>query len=183
MKMKYLVLHHTAVHSTTSQLNGVNNYHKDKWNMKSTLGWYVGYNYFIDISGKATNTRDVGEETMAQVGHNFDSISVCLAGNFNEEVPSEAQNRSLRALIKIIKELHPEIILKLHRDVQYNRTCPGKLLTLEYLRSVTMKEPFQPDTHDKKKKEAIIAELAKSITLLQKLVAQLQRLLWRRLQD
>lgn len=175
--MDKFAIHHSAVQSTTSQLNGVNNYHRGKWNMKSTLGWYVGYNYFIDVSGKVTNTRAVGEETMAQVGHNFNTISICLAGDFNKHLPNKRQIESLQKIIRNHPEI-PESLVLLHRDVQSNRTCPGMLFTHEYLDVVVLQLPVEADDEDKEKKEKLEAELKKSVALLTKLVEQLKKLLW-----
>jgi hypothetical protein len=175
--MKYIVIHHSAFQSKANQLQGINNYHKAKWNMKSTLGWYVGYNYLIDVDGKTINTRAIGEETMAQVGHNLDSISICLAGDFNRNLPSKAQKRSLRTLMAILEKQYPEAEPKLHRDVQANRTCPGRLFTTDYLDVIIRGLFVEADDEDKAKKKAIENELRKSITLLRALVRKLQDLL------
>lgn len=175
--MKFIVIHHSAVHSSKPQLDAINNYHRKKWNMISRLGWYVGYNFVIDVDGAVTNTREIGEETMAQVGHNFDAISIGVVGDFNGHMPSEAQKRSLSDLIARLKKSHKGIKLKLHREMQAHRTCPGKLFTREYLETAVLGNGAKPDEEDEKKQAAIRAELAAQISLLQKLVKQLQELL------
>lgn len=161
--MEQIALHHTAVSRSRQkyQLRAVNRYHRQKWNMKSVLGWYVGYNYFIDVDGTTTYTRKIGEETMAQKGHNFDTISICLAGNFSEEYPLSKQNSSLRVLIKEIKQRYPQIKTMTHRVLQSNRICPGTLFTDEYMQSI-LREP----TPEEKEKQEKIEEMQSVIDIL-----------------
>lgn len=131
--MKYLCIHHTAVVNNGSpQLYAVNRYHREKWNMLSRLGWYVGYTYFIDVDGTVTQTRAWTEETAANKGHNCDvpercdTISVCLADNYNESVSvAFRQLLPLERLIKDIRKHYPNIKVVGHRDLQEGRTCPG----------------------------------------------------------
>lgn len=160
--MEQIALHHTSVSRSRQkyQLRAVNRYHKQKWDMKSALGWYVGYNYFIDVDGTTTYTRKIGEETMAQRGHNFDTISICLAGNFSEEYPLSKQNSSLRALMKEIKETYPSIKTTTHRALG-DTNCPGTLFTDEYMKSI-LREP----TPQEKEKQEKIEEMQSTIDIL-----------------
>lgn len=82
----------------------IENAHKSRWpDFKSQLnGSYIGYNAIIWPDGTLTQYRLVGEETAAVIGHNKDTLSVCLAGNFNRkpdgqlvDTPTEAQIRKL----------------------------------------------------------------------------------------
>ena len=127
-KIKYICIHHSAVskYDIKKQFNAVNRYHKQKWEMKSTLGYYVGYNYFIEPDGTTTQARAIGEETMAVIGHNHDSIHICLAGDFNDDCLS-MYSKQAKSLVKLIKELQSKYLvpIKLHRELQKNRTCPG----------------------------------------------------------
>ena len=52
---------------------------------KSTLGYHVGYNFVISPDGMVIQCRAIGEETCAQKGHNFDTISICILGNFTKQ--------------------------------------------------------------------------------------------------
>lgn len=157
--MKYIAIHHTAVSAVSNQLAAVDRYHKGKWGMRSSLGWYVGYNFFCDVDGKITNTRAVGEETIAQVGHNCDvpsrcdTISFCFAGDFNTHLPNEKQLTAFQEWRKDYTDL--QVIG--HRDLQKSRTCPGALMTREYMRTTLMGQVPQPDPDDAEK--AKIAQL------------------------
>lgn len=167
--VNYISVHHTAVKDTgADQTWAVNQYHKDKWNFKSTLGYYGGYNYFMNSKGKITQFRADGEETAAQVGHNHDTISICLQGDFNVHMPSEAQNASLRGFLAQMREKYPNAEIKLHRELQTNRTCPGALFTREYLNSL-----LEGETEDERKAK----EIKRLMGIVARLRATIERLL------
>lgn len=163
MNKKYLAIHHTAVkNKNNSQLLAVDRFHKQKWNMKSSLGYYVGYNDFIDLNAVLAHTRAYSEETMAVVGHNCDieatcdTISVCLAGDFNQELPNDKQIIALKIYIAKIKTDYPNIEITFHRNLQDGRTCPGALFTQDYLDNVIMeKNTNPPDFYDDVKNKQI----------------------------
>jgi hypothetical protein len=126
--MKFIFIHHSAVSrkDNPDQFEAINNYHKEKWNMISSLGYYGGYNYHISSNGSVRKYRKVGEETIAQVGYNFDGISICLDGNFDVEYPTQNQKDALgNLLVELVEEygISPNNI-KPHRAVA-NKTCPG----------------------------------------------------------
>lgn len=88
--------------------------HKNRWpNFPSTIKalnrgtfWYVGYNFVIDKAGVVIQTRPLGAETAAQIGHNSDTISICVIGNFMKkangqpvDVMTEGQISSLKLLL------------------------------------------------------------------------------------
>lgn len=158
--MKYLAVHHTAVEETGShQLFAINRYHKNKWNMKSTLGWYVGYNYFIDYNGTTTQCRALYEETMANKGHNCDvdsrcdAVSVCFALDGDKQSFNGAQIKAWQE----IREKYQELEVTLHKNLQTNRTCPGKNISVNYLNNLI-------DLRDNNKDKAEgIAKLQSSI--------------------
>ena len=181
-----IALHHSAVSrfEATSQLNAVNQYHKERGYNKSSLGYYVGYNYFCDVDGTITQTREIGEETMAQVGHNCIggscAISVCLAGDFNRELPSDAQIESTKELLEFLLTAYPNTPVVGHRDLQADRTCPGALLTQEYInvRFLGDVPPTPPD--EQARKEALRKQLREAqITLIGLLQEYVKRLLSR----
>lgn len=174
--MKYIALHHTAVYGNRPQLYAVNRYHKKKWWMKSKLGWYVGYNFFCEKDGTRTNTREIGEETIANRGHNCDApvrcdtISYAMAGNFDGENPTINQVDDFVSFIKEMKLKYPDIKVVGHREIQVNRTCPGKLITESDIMNWNFAEP-DPVNEDKEKEK--IADFQRQIDAIRKLVAQL----------
>lgn len=171
--IKQIALHHTAVSSPKPQIHAVNKYHKNKnWGTTknpfylkepSSLGWYVAYNYLVDIKGKVWHTRQEGvDETYANKGHNCDveercdTISICLSGNFNIEFPNHTQIDSLKSLIKKLRKDYT-LKLKFHSDIQKNRTCPGKFMTTDYAEEMIWADtiPVKNDKEDKSKEKGI----------------------------
>ena len=171
--VNYIAIHHTAVSrfEATSQLKAVDRYHKERGYNKSSLGYYVGYNYFCDVDGTITQTREIGEETMAQVGHNCIggscAISIGIAGDFAQELPADAQIEAVRDLLKELQVTYPSVPVVGHRELQANRTCPGALLTQEYInvRLLGNVPPTPPD--EEARKEALRKQLREAqITLI-----------------
>lgn len=87
--IKYVAYHHTGgtekdpyAKTQHHTWKNIDDFHKSKWNFKSTLDEYGGYNFFIDSDGNDHWFRAIGEETAAIIGHNKDTIQGCLAGNF-----------------------------------------------------------------------------------------------------
>jgi N-acetyl-anhydromuramyl-L-alanine amidase AmpD len=182
--MKNIAIHHTAVvRTSTPQLNAVNRYHKGKWNMKSRLGYYVGYNYFIDVDGTVTQTRAWTEETIANVGHNCDTparcdtISICLADNYNTTpYIADAQSDSLDGLIADIKKHHPKIEVVGHRDLQTSRTCPGaNINAFNFTHWNNIQSNDSDDSEKQKEIEALQKRLDRLLAILQNLLKSLRK--------
>lgn len=98
---KYLIIHETEsfANDTAHQFDPVNTYHKQLWNFKSSLGYYIGYHILIERDGTMKQARadgDIGAHTLA---HNSDSLGICLSGNFGQQMPSDIQIATLKALL------------------------------------------------------------------------------------
>ncbi len=98
MLPKNIIIHQSE--SMTSpgnrQFNTINGLHKTAFNMKSSLGYYVGYHAFIEVDGTLLEARadtDIGAHT---IGRNGDSLGVCMAGNFSQQMPSDEQIATLK---------------------------------------------------------------------------------------
>ena len=150
-RIKWKCVHHSGGtlydrYAKTQHLKAeqVNKYHKDKWNFKSSLGFYGGYNFFIDKEGIITQFRAIGEETAAQKGHNSDSVSYCLAGNFNIkgvngiEQPNRKQIESLAFLLE--QEPHIQQSSIVPHWVLQPTECYGASLSADWARSLLKKD-------------------------------------------
>jgi hypothetical protein len=111
MEMRYICIHHFGpkgsdpMSKTSSQTEReINEAHKIRWpDFPSQLnGSFIGYNFIIWPDGTIKQYRYIGEETAAQKGHNFDAISICLAGNFTKgvELPTLEQKIKLRGVLQ-----------------------------------------------------------------------------------
>jgi N-acetylmuramoyl-L-alanine amidase len=153
-KPTLICIHHSAVShdKNADQFVANNNYHKAKWNFKSSLGFYLGYNYEIAKNGKITQARRDGEPTAAAyqswalygvvprwTGNMNDgrAIHICLDGNFDIEKPAPEQIYALRDLLKRLTKLYsiPKGNIYFHRNFA-SKTCPGKALDLNWIRNL-----------------------------------------------
>lgn len=133
-----LVKHHTgglqdntyasAQHLTAKDIDLA---HKERFKMKSSLGRWGGYNFFIERDGKLTQFRKIGEETAAQKGYNSDSISVCLAGNFtiNPSTKMPVDRPTLEQITRM-KALDIDIIEKNFENDKY-AVVPGTKIDIK----------------------------------------------------
>ena len=149
MKPIYICLHHTAVSydKNPDQFDANNNYHKKLWNFKSSLGFYLGYNYEISKTGILRKARQDGETTAAcyQSGMNSGKcIHISLDGNFDQEKPEPEQIFRLRDLLKeLVKkyDIKKENIV-FHRDYA-TKTCPGNNVELGFIKSLAFPEVLE----------------------------------------
>ena len=125
-KPTYAILHHTADTSTGAQLRKVDEYHKLRFDMRSALGYWVGYHYFIERDGAVTQTRKDNEEGAHTKGLNLESLGICLAGNFDFEVPTEAQLNALLRLQENLAVAYGVSDFPVAYHFKYSDThCPG----------------------------------------------------------
>lgn len=106
---KYIIVHHSGgsdsnplMDSSNQTFEDVNEYHKQRFGgtTLSSLGFYLGYHYFIEKNGKLTKARMEAEEGAHTFGKNDCSIGVCLAGNFDLTSPTEEQKKTLSKLLQ-----------------------------------------------------------------------------------
>lgn len=131
---KEIILHHTGgtdaqplADSSNFTVKQCDELHRVKFNYKSSLGWYVGYHYYIDKLGGVTQCRadtDAGAHT---VGRNVDSIGICLAGNFDAFMPTPAQVESLKVLVNQLSKKFDIKVVNPHRKYAV-KTCYGNKL-------------------------------------------------------
>jgi len=83
-------------------VESINLAHKKRGFNLSEMNYYVGYNFLLFPDGRLLQTRLIGEQTAAAVGSNFDTVHICLLGNFTKgsmESPTGAQKEALKGLI------------------------------------------------------------------------------------
>lgn len=145
-KPEYIIIHHSA--TTRGDAKTFRETHKS-W------GWRdIGYHYVI---GNGTYSSD-GEieagrmetETGAHCaanGMNNKSIGICLVGNFEQEIPTSAQIKSLEKLVHGIMTRYKIPVEKIlgHKEVQNAKTlCPGKNFNMQEFRSRLADEKETP---------------------------------------
>lgn len=133
---KYIIVHHTGGTDTNPLADTshhtfdiVNSWHKKLWEFKSSLGYYIGYHYFIDKQGNIKQGRADTDEGAHTIGMNESSIGICLAGNFDATLPTKEQEKSLGKLLSELCKKHgiPLGNIVPHRAFA-QKTCYGKRL-------------------------------------------------------
>ncbi|NQS88349.1 N-acetylmuramoyl-L-alanine amidase [Patescibacteria group bacterium] len=129
---KHIVCHHSA---GDWDIWNVNNHHKDKWGFKSSLGYYLGYHYWISYAGTLYQARRDTEEAAHTVQNgrpyywNQNSLGICLQGNTDIKPPTSAQLKTLRELLDKKKAEYGIVDKDIFAHREINRTiCPGKYL-------------------------------------------------------
>ncbi|PKL72389.1 hypothetical protein CVV26_01845 [Candidatus Kuenenbacteria bacterium HGW-Kuenenbacteria-1] len=129
----FIIIHHSATTRDGTTLNAINRFHQKKFNYRSSLGWYVGYHYFIAGNGIVRQVRrdeEYGVHCRASK-MNSQSIGICLAGNFEIEKPSEKQLESLKKILESLKKsygIKNNDILGHCEVIGAITACPGKNL-------------------------------------------------------
>ncbi|MBQ7515190.1 MAG: N-acetylmuramoyl-L-alanine amidase [Schwartzia sp.] len=124
-----IVIHHTEIADmakggTAAMIHAL---HKRK-------GWAgIGYHYFIRPDGMIEQGRQPPMAGAHAWQNNENTVGVCLAGNFNESRPTEAQMaaaKELAAWLCRAYRLAPgkRGVIVGHRDLNEGTTCPGKYL-------------------------------------------------------
>lgn len=90
--IKHICVHHTGPigkdpysSSAGVSMTHIENAHKARMFNYSHMGYYTGYNFLITPVGLPIQTRKVGEMTCAATGHNFDTVHICISGNFTKK--------------------------------------------------------------------------------------------------
>lgn len=142
--VKLLVVHHTADTVTGDDRPAVERMRALYAYHANNRGWGdLGYNFMIDETGQIYEGRAGGDYVVG--GHaycyNVGTVGVALMGNFDEEVPPQAQVKSLQWLLRNLANRYdidlsrnvtfhgktfPSIVR--HRDL-LSTECPGYYLT------------------------------------------------------
>lgn len=200
VNIKNIAIHHfgapennLSYKASVLQEADINILHKNRWpDFPSKLsGSFIGYNFIIWPDGTLKQYRYIGEETAAQYGHNKDTISICLAGNFTKgaELPTFEQKMKLKQVISALLDLStihnplnfqllmPFVLdlskdrIKPHRFYQSNTACYGNALGDNWAEQLISQNMAQNNN------ENTVNELKEKLSLLQRLLALYQRML------
>ncbi len=99
LQPKIVVVHHGG---GDWNFERINNHHKNRWGFRSSLGFYAGYQKFIEFTGKlfiARRDNERGAHTVdpAKPGWwNSNSVGICLQGNTELKEPLDQQFSTLK---------------------------------------------------------------------------------------
>lgn len=124
-----IIVHHDSVSRAGPSFSIVNDFHKTRGFPESSLGFFVGYHFWIERDGLVKQARaetEVGAHCKEQ---NYTAFGIGLAGNFDVEDPTELQ-------VAALGELLSHLCLKYHISAQRifphrryaQKTCYGSRL-------------------------------------------------------
>lgn len=185
----------SSLHLTPQQIS---QYHRQRWNeynpsmyiLNDSVRW-AGYNVIYDPKTRTfTQCRALGEETMAQVGHNFDTFSLCIIGNYMRDpstgrsvdpMTPEMETDIARYLSKLINKDYSDVVVVPGTTLNFAiaRTGPHRMYQQTDCYGTSLSNKWIQDLLAEKKYPTVDAQLSVKIALLKKVVElylQLQRL-------
>jgi N-acetylmuramoyl-L-alanine amidase len=136
MQVELIAIHHTAGNPNGS-VNDLAKIHlgQNKWNS-------VGYHFYIVPDGTVYQLRPLDECVPHAYGCNGNSIAICLAGNFNEYEPTDAQRTSALQLCRWLMKKYGLTAdkVKAHGELtayspQNATDCCGKMFNIQKFRN------------------------------------------------
>jgi len=141
-KPNLIMIHHTGVsyQLNKNQFSANNAYHKRKWGVQSSLGYYLGYTYEISRDGFVMQARADGERTVAcyqKQMNNGQCLHIALDGNFEIEKPYPNEIYALRDKLRQFSKSYNIKKENIFFHNQFSNTkCPGKNMDLNFIRSL-----------------------------------------------
>lgn len=170
---KKIIVHHFASLSKYTAQD-CDSWHKVRWPgftskvFKNDNGefYHVGYHFVIESSGKVVQCRELTEEGAHCIGQNTSSIGIALAGNFDIDLPTKAQEKSFR---KLVKELLPKLpgvtAYNIYPHRKYaNKSCYGSRLSDTYF--TQLMAPQEPEPIPKELYERVVQLATQLLSLL-----------------
>lgn len=136
-----LIVHHDGVSRTGPSFDIINEFHKSKGFPLSTLGFYVGYHYWIERDGTLRQARAEYEIGAHTVGENLRSIGIGLAGDFDVELPTDAQVQTLGTLLTSLSWKYQIAATHIFPHRRFaTKTCYGSRLCDTWAAEVCLKQ-------------------------------------------
>ena len=140
-RIECLIIHHTERNNDFPFFIKLRHKYLRRWDD-------IGYHYLIGNTrpftknGKLYAGRSEEFEGAHTSGYNKNSLGICLIGNFDKVVPSKKQFETLFSFLKKKMEQHNVLVenVRGHNELpDVEKTCPGRLLNMDYVRAVLSK--------------------------------------------
>jgi hypothetical protein len=206
-KLSNIAVHHSGgsladPYASTLNLTPqmISSYHRQRWNnynpskyvLNESIRW-AGYNVIYDPKTRTfTQCRALGEETMAQYGHNFDTFSLCIIGNYMKDpgnsygssvdaMTDEMEDDISRFLTKLINKDYSDVIVAPGTELNFSiaRTGPHRMYQQTNCYGTALSNKWIQDLLVEKKIPKANAEMEKKLALYKRLLElylQLSRL-------
>lgn len=142
---KFIVVHCTdySYANLYDQFSACNGWHKDRAFPLSSLGYYVGYHRLItgNTNYRARLDTDEGahcNNIVDGLSMNFQSLGVCIGFDGDIEMPLTLHMNLLKEQIQEWMKTYniPIERVQFHRDFSTVKTCPGSLITRQWLENL-----------------------------------------------
>jgi len=140
MPNKIIIHHSLTKDGSTVSWQAIRKYHMGEIPGCSFTFHDIGYHFGIELINDRYEILCglmIGQAGAHTRGQNFDSIGVCLIGNFDIEMPDPVQiSMASRLISSLCGHFNiPHVRVYGHRDFA-NKSCPGKNFDLRYFRSL-----------------------------------------------
>jgi len=147
-----LIVHHSAFPAKETTIDLI-----EEWHLKPRIWppkrpWpHIGYHYCIPMDGRVFQTLPEVIRGIHALGYNYESLAVCVFGNFEVEAPTIEQLKSLTDLFKAIAERYGLTYWQLYGHGSQRlcsvfpttfTACPGKNLKVR-LPNIRRKVKYQ----------------------------------------
>lgn len=120
-----IVLHHAAAkHCDIYKIH--------EWHLANSWSGF-GYHYFVNKNGEIYQGRPDNTIGAHATGYNSNSIGVCFEGDFEKEMPTQAQINSGLELIEHLKIKYNIQKIKGHGELM-STSCPGRFFSIDQFR-------------------------------------------------
>ena len=100
-------------------------FHVESSHLSATGAPGIAYHFYILEDGTTYQTNYLQTISWHIKNNNTASVGICLSGNFDHAKPTNAQLKSLRKLLKTLKQALPQTQIIGHRDLRPT-SCPGQ---------------------------------------------------------
>lgn len=123
---KKIVIHHSATEVSKSP-EEIHKIHLEK-------GWSgIGYHFYIKKDGTIYKGREENVIGAHAKGANYNTLGICVEGNFEKDGLKEKQKNSLINLGAYLSLKYPIKDVIMHRDV-VDTLCPGSLFPIDTIK-------------------------------------------------
>ena len=158
-KVERLVVHHTERNNDFRAFVRMRHVYLNSWED-------IGYHYLIgnkrpfSRDGKLYRARPEELEGAHARGYNHNSLSVCLIGNLDINLPTEKQFETLFSFLdeKILQYVLSSDNVRGHNELPgTDKSCPGRFLDMGYVRSVVSgREEFSYSLYKQMVRESMV---------------------------
>ncbi|MEY2688196.1 MAG: hypothetical protein RL375_2394 [Pseudomonadota bacterium] len=97
---------------------------------------HIGYHYVIDLDGRVQGGRRLSEVGAHVVGHNANSIGICLVGGAEPVARyTQAQWAALKNLVATFRAQIPGVRVVGHRDLSPDANGDGRITRIDWLKT------------------------------------------------